>query len=92
MKKQLPNSPLHSLSPDISNKVRYIYNILRYVIGCNLEQFEVEFMRVKDPELLFQIYLTVIQDWIALNRKNKDQKKNYQMALDKARKSREKEN
>jgi hypothetical protein len=54
-----------SLSPDLLDQIRAVYEVIGLYIGMTLEQFEVGFMRDMHPECEVGLWFRISKAWLA---------------------------
>jgi hypothetical protein len=64
---QLRPGPIRneSLSTDLLDQIRIVFDVISPYIGMTLEQFELSFMRDMDPESEIALWFSITKAWLA---------------------------
>ena len=69
--KQLRPGPIRheSLSPELLERIRAVYDVIGPYLDTNLEKFELSFMRDSHPESEVAIWISITAAWISYHEK-----------------------
>jgi hypothetical protein len=61
-----------SLSPELLEYVRAVYDVIGQYLGTTLEQFEIDFMRDVHPENEVAVWCSIAAAWVAYRKEHLD--------------------
>ena len=61
-----------SLSPQLLELIKAVYEVIGPYLGTTLEQFEITFMRDSDPQSEVAVWCSIVAAWVAYHEKHLD--------------------